>query len=703
MQKSLALKDATDVSDHQGNPIALGKGLRLVFDSVHEGRAMLYRGDYRIKTVDLGDKVAKKLFITEIIDLGANQSRLANALGVSRQTLHNYQEVKKHFGVQGLIDGYRMTDGTDVKQQRAQHTKQRAQGNKAQQVAAIRAEDKARNAVFQETLNFSFGEKGRAGEVERSAHPFAKEHGWEASRYTGCFVYWPTLMARWRWLELVMGHFGAGWRIFAVFLLMAGLDIRSIEQLKNVRSQEAARVLGLARMPAKTQIWEWFYAVARQGLARELLADYCRYQIQAGLVSVWIWFTDGHLLPYTGKEKLHYSYNTQRRMPVPGRTNQVTCDGSGRIVDFEIHEGKGAMKQWILEVVDRWCTHMPAPPVAVFDREGYDAGFFFRLVSDGRPFVSWEKNVDTQRLAAIDAKRFATDFTFNGKRYSVFEQPKTFSYTPDEQGEQGETHTFTLRHIHIWNHSSNRRTCALVHADASVLSLEEATRAILSRWGASENTFKHLQERHPAHYQPGFKLLESENQEIANPDIKTLDKRIGRLRKELDKLYKKLTKTRKSTNKDGSVRRNSRHQRLQEKIESKEQELNERREDKSRLPERVDVSTLQNYRSFKQVDNEGKYLFDFVTASVWNARKQMVDWLRADYRHDNEVVDLFYAITHCHGWVRSTADAVTVRLEPLPQPKRRAAQEQFCRKLTSLGAQTPLGKRIAVEVGDSPL
>jgi len=37
---------------------------------------------------------------------------------------------------------------------------------------------------------------------------------------------------------------------------------------------------------------------------------------------------------------------------------------------------------------------LACPPVAVFDREGYDAGFFSRLVSDGRPFVSWEKNVD---------------------------------------------------------------------------------------------------------------------------------------------------------------------------------------------------------------------------------------------------------------------------------------------------------------------
>jgi len=30
-----------------------------------------------------------------------------------------------------------------------------------------------------------------------------------------------------------------------------------------------------------------------------------------------MWFTDGHLLPYTGKEKVHYSYNTQRRRRFP--------------------------------------------------------------------------------------------------------------------------------------------------------------------------------------------------------------------------------------------------------------------------------------------------------------------------------------------------------------------------------------------------
>ncbi len=70
----------------------------------------------------------------------------------------------------------------------------------------------------------------------------------------------------------------------------------------------------------------------------------------------------------------------------------------------------------------------------------------------------------------------------------------------------------------------------------------------------------------------------------------------------------------------------------------------------------------------------------------------MVSWLSEFYDYENEIVDLLYAITNCHGWVKSTQNAFTVRLEPIQQPKRRAVQEQLCRKLTSLGVRLPNGK-----------
>jgi hypothetical protein len=66
------------------------------------------------------------------------------------------------------------------------------------------------------------------------------------------------------------------------------------------------------------------------------------------------------------------------------------------------------------------------------------------------------------------------------------------------------------------------------------------------------------------------------------------------------------------------------------------------------------------------------------------------------------VVDLFYAITNCHGWVKSSKNEVIVRLEPVQQPKRRSAQKQLCRKFTFPGARLPSGKWLVVEVGDEP-
>ena len=134
-----------------------------------------------------------------------------------------------------------------------------------------------------------------------------------------------------------------------------------------------------------------------------------------------------------------------------------------------------------------------------------------------------------------------------------------------------------------------------------------------------------------------------------------------------------------------------------------ETQLKQLQADKAQLPERVDVAGLSDYRSFKAIDNEGKNLFDFVTTSVWNARRQLLDWLADSYAKDSDRVDLLYAIFNCQGWIRSDEQWVVVRLEPLQQPARRSAQEQLCRKLTGLGARIPGGKWLRIEVGASPL
>ena len=375
-------------SEREKNRFAIGHGLVLEMGERYPQSVLLFVQGVMVRKVDLSDRIRKKLFILEALELGAQKSRLAKALSISRQTIDNYQGVMKQFGLEGLVQGYSLADSKSKVRQRKIHSgnNRRIAGNRSKQLAEIRQKTKDQRENQRRQLPFSFGYDTDALAVDVEEQPFCEEHEWEATRYAGVFVYLVALVTKWQWLQLVMGHFSCSYKVFMIFLLMTAQEINSIEQVKNVRSREAGKLLGIRRLPSKPKIWQCFYSASDKGLSFPLLSDYFRYQIKVGLVGLYLWFTDGHLLPYTGKEPFHYSYNTQRGMAVPGRTNMVTCDSRVRIIDFEIQEGKGNMKAYILSLWEKWRSDLPACPIMVFDREGYDAGFFSTLVSGGIPF-----------------------------------------------------------------------------------------------------------------------------------------------------------------------------------------------------------------------------------------------------------------------------------------------------------------------------
>jgi len=686
----------TDTLVQESNEKGIGANLFLKFSERNSQKVSLYNRDTLIKNVDLSDKVAKRLLVVETVEMGAIKTRLAEALQISRQTIHNYTETNKHFGLEGLINNFSASTSKSRDKQRNNHANSIGTGNKARQLEAIRKEQKQQLPIQAE---LTFGEN-----MEQIAHedqPFSEKHEWEETRYAGVFTYFIPLITQNQWLRLVMGHFGKRYKIFMVFVLMAARNIRSIEQLKHIHRREAGIILGIKILPTRFKARKWLHEVCRKQISSQLNVQFFRLQLLTGLVGTCLWFTDGHHLPYTGKRKLHAGYNTQRRMPEPARTNLVTSDSSGRIVDFEIQEGKGDLRAYIVHLGKKWRDELSHTPVMVFDREGYGAPFFYSLVDEQIPFVTWEKNIDTKALKNKDDELFNQEFEFNGKTYRVFEGEKEFTYKPENNTDSEKK--FTLRRIYIWNVTSKRRTCALAYVSSKSLSTQDCARAILNRWGASENTFKHLADRHPLHYEPGFAFVKSEKQEIANPELKEKKSLLAKIKKQMNTLYKKFSKTKEVFNKDGKPREKSAHHTLKQKITGREAEIELLQQELKEVPERIDISKLEDYRCFDRISNESKNLFDFVTASIWNARKQMVEWLFTFYENKNEYIDLFYAITDCHGWIKSENHTVTVRLEPLQQPSRRSAQEQFCRKLTALNAITPTGKSIVMEVGPSPL
>lgn len=726
----------------------LGKGYWLHLPRGPRSQGDLYHHGSLSKRVNLADKAERRILVVELLQKDINQTRLAEVLNLSRQSLHNYRESYRVFGVNGLLHGYSPSRSRSEELQRRLHVGKRRAGSKARELEALRRAQKAQTqgaaqeelawdgeavAVYaleepaiEEVLRVDqpaseampqVDQPGSQAAAEQTSPelataqgielPYAHKHDWEASRYAGIFPILLVLMSQWQWMQRLFRLFGNGWRIFAVFALMTVRNIRSIEQLKHERREEAGRLLGLGRLPGIDTLWSWFHEVAGKYRAGALLKAFFADQIRCARVGARLWFTDGHLLPYSGQNKVHAAWNTQRRLAVPGQTNLVTCDEQGRIVYFEIQEGKADLRAQILKLGEYARQQsLGTVPVQVFDREGDGLGFFSELVRRRTPFITWEKNANQARLMALPAADFTHSLQMNGTDYRLLEQTRACLYQPEADPATGVVeppHGFDLRRIVLWNLRTDQRISVLCWDSDLDLSAEGVVTAMLSRWGASENTFKHIKARHPYHYHPGFGVSESEKQDIANPQIKVLAQQISTTQGHLAKLYKQHVQTQPSFNRDASERNNSRHRRLADAIAVSEAQLKRLKCDKAQLPERVDVAGLSDYRSFKAIDNEGKNLFDFVTTSVWNARRQLLDWLEDRYAKDSDRVDLLYAIFNCHGWIRCDEQWVVVRLEPLQQPARRYAQEHLCRKLTGLGARIPGGKWLRIEVGESPV
>jgi hypothetical protein len=247
--------------------------------------------------VNLADKAERRLLVVELLQRKLNQTRLAEVLNLSRQTLHNYRECYRLFGVTGLLHGYSPSRSVSEERQGRLHVDKRRPGSKARELEALRRAEKRLTAeVTQEELAWDGEAAARCAleeapleEVVRVDQPsrqtvaeqaspeqvpaavielpYAEHHDWEASRYAGIFPVLLVLMSQWQWMQRLSQLFGNGWRIFQVFVLMAVRNIRSIEQLKHERREEAGRLLGLGRLPALDTLWSWFHDVAGKSRA----------------------------------------------------------------------------------------------------------------------------------------------------------------------------------------------------------------------------------------------------------------------------------------------------------------------------------------------------------------------------------------------------------------------------------------------------
>jgi hypothetical protein len=373
----------------------------------------------------------------------------------------------------------------------------------------------------------------------------------------------------------------------------------------------------------------------------------------------------------------------------PGQNELFIHDIEGRIVYFDIQEGKGDMLAMIIDKSKEYAPYIGnMPPLFVADKEIWGIEKFL-LLADCR-FVTWEKNTDAQEINKLPESVFSPPFNLNGIVYQVYETKGTYKNIHGQN--------IGLRRLVIWNHQSCRRSVA-VSNDSYEDSISLAY-AMLNRWGKSENGFKHLGDRTNMHYNPVIEIEKlSENQQIINPLYYQLQNQLHRQKKELDKTERELGRKQIKTNRDGSLRKNNARNDLQLKREQLAIDVERTKSELKACPEKLNLSEQQEIKKFKVIDTEGKTIWDFTEVVFWNTRKKLISLLKEYLPDERDLIPVLEAITKCKGVIKSTKDAVIVKLEPLERQKFRQAQIQFCRRLNDMGAKLDNGKKIFFDVG----
>jgi hypothetical protein len=646
----------------------------------------VYRYGVLYKTAEMRAAIDRRRLVVELVlECGVTKLRLANALNISRQSIDNWVDSFKKAGFEGLVNSYK----GGIPASRAENADTLPRGNKARQLEQARREEREKRQEQQLLIGFGASESG--DEIERT-EVFDASHGFEESRYAGSFLYWGIFQHFFGLMELVESYLGRQALVVYLFAMMSVQGIGSVEQLKTVYRREFGRILGIKQLFSKPVLWLLIHGACAANVSKQLIESFFQRQAQRSLVALYWLYIDGHFIPYYGKERIHPGYYTQRDQMMPGQTKMFVHDGQGQVVYFELQEGKGDLKEMIRRMSEKWAAHLGGiPPLIVSDRESWGVEHFLSMA--GYRFVTWEKFSKPEELAAIPDDRFGPVFVVNGKEYQATEENKTYQ---DQAG-----HRVELRRVILWNKSTDHRVACVAQDE-----LEDTigiARAMLGRWGCSENALKHMGERCHMHYNPVFDPSEpSEKQDIVNPERKERERNLREIKKKIAKVERALGRLPCTTNKDGSLRKSKRRERFQKQLAELKEELAVALEALENCPERIELGAACPGKTFRKLSDEGKNLWDLAETLVWNARKKLTEILKEFLPDPRDLLPVLEAITTCRGWIRSTPEAVEVRLEPLETPRFHAAQIQLCKQLNEKLIRLHNGKRLLYDVGPKP-
>ena len=295
----------------------IGSGLALKKIS-DPNTIQLYKNGIFVKSQVIVPQIEKRLFVVDLVDRqGATKSKLAKVLNISRQSIDNWIEISHKYGSTGLINNTKESWKKNPK---------RFTGNKARDLEARRKEEQQALASRELTINFDADVEVDENHCGAAQTLYNQEFDYQENRYSGSMLYIAILITQFNIFGQLSSLIDKYLWIPFMFVLMHVNKILSVEQFKTAYRREFGQIMGLKTLPHIAKIREsiWELTNSKKGLS--VANRFFKLQIIKGIVSVWRLFLDGHMVPYSGKEKVHKAHSTQRDMMMAGQTEFFAHD-----------------------------------------------------------------------------------------------------------------------------------------------------------------------------------------------------------------------------------------------------------------------------------------------------------------------------------------------------------------------------------------
>ena len=488
--------------------------------------------------------------------------------------------------------------------------------------------------------------------------------------------------------------------MIVIWVLMALLRIKCNEDIRDKDVRALGRILGLDRAPEVKTLRRKLHELVKRQKGFQWMKALAEARVAEQEGPVRTIEIDGHLVAYSGKKKIGTVYSSRSKQVTKGQTeNWVNLPSAGGLfmITSPFNEGLSRMLETVVKEALGVCGQSSLN--LVFDRGGYDAGVFARLIGKGHHIITYRKG-DYDDIALSN---FLKEKTTIGQRiyeYAPYEMSVSLNIYSETVNAKGDTvrrktkRKLELREIRIVR-EDGRQTSILTSLSAKEMDAITVAETVFNRTGSQENYFKYMRQEFRLDATAMYETDAIDDLELThpNPAYVKLEKKQSKVRenrrRRLERYSVELVDCTPEEavailNQKGKIKESEKIKELNKDIEQIQDEM-------KITPQRENISKAQ----YRRLNEECRIVQNCIKTSAYNIESELVDMLNDIYRNaEKEGRSLIQAALKTSGSIRLEEGKVVIQLLPQSSPVRTRAINQVLEQLNQKQARIPGSNRI---------